>query len=100
VAQPEIIAVKAKIISGGELFNCCLLIALRILLPFAHERNRKVFLGNADQVQIRHSGESRNPGKSTSWTPAYAGVTDLISASFINNSSAGKIGSAVLQHSQ
>ncbi|MCL4471871.1 MAG: hypothetical protein M1547_12320 [Gammaproteobacteria bacterium] len=25
--------------------------------------------------QSRHSGESRNPEKSTTWTPAFAGVT-------------------------
>jgi hypothetical protein len=30
---------------------------------------------------IRHSGESRNPENSTNWTPAFAGVTDLICTS-------------------
>jgi len=28
--------------------------------------------------RIRHSGESRNPGKTTNWTPACAGVTKMI----------------------
>jgi len=33
--------------------------------------------GRADLFQFRHSGESRNPVKSTTWTPAFAGVTDV-----------------------
>ncbi|MDO9226179.1 MAG: site-specific DNA-methyltransferase [Pseudomonadota bacterium] len=33
--------------------------------------------GRADLFQFRHSGESRNPVKSTTWTPAFAGVTDI-----------------------
>jgi hypothetical protein len=30
----------------------------------------------AEIVHIRHSGASRNPGKPTNWTPAFAGVTN------------------------
>jgi hypothetical protein len=32
---------------------------------------------NADLFQICHSGAGRNPGKSTIWTPAFAGVTNI-----------------------
>jgi len=32
--------------------------------------------GNADLFPIGHSGESRDPEKSTNWTPAFAGVTN------------------------
>jgi glycolate oxidase FAD binding subunit len=34
--------------------------------------------GNADVFGYRHSGESRNPVPSTTWTPAFAGVTNTL----------------------
>jgi hypothetical protein len=36
---------------------------------------RKLIKGSAEQVHICHSGEGRNPVKSSIWTPAFAGVT-------------------------
>ncbi len=33
------------------------------------------------KVPLGHSGESRNPVLSATWTPAFAGVTDLFSES-------------------
>jgi len=42
------------------------------------EKDRRVRAkGVADLLQIRHSGERRNPGISTRWTPAFAGVTNI-----------------------
>jgi hypothetical protein len=36
----------------------------------------KIGESNADLSQFRHSGESRNPVESSTWTPAFAGVTN------------------------
>jgi hypothetical protein len=39
----------------------------------------------ADSLEPRHSGEGRNPGNSTNWTPAFAGVTNSSALSFLDS---------------
>ena len=38
----------------------------------------EVFAGQPSSPQACHSGENRNPGSATRWTPAFAGVTEEI----------------------